>query len=173
MRYMPADTVVVAFLSPPTISAPLLSCTYTGTAASPSALSKPQAPFLGCPVLSWAALCCCCCCMGVRILPLLVSVLLRRWWSCRGRRWRVVWGGGGSYPGTHTSQPAGRYTWRGLAKSQVSNGCQPNQLSQPCGVGGGCQKIMPWRAMARNDAVPNTVHRHKKLSDACSFPSSP
>ena len=42
----------------------------------------PQASHLGCPVLCWAALYCCC--MGVRVPPLLVSVLLRRWRSCRG-----------------------------------------------------------------------------------------
>ena len=44
----------------------------------------PRASFLGCPLLSWAALYCCC--MGERVPPLLVSVLVRRWRSCRGSR---------------------------------------------------------------------------------------
>ena len=57
----------------------------------------PQASFLGCPVLGWASLYRCS--MGVCVPPLLVSVLVQRWWSCRGSRWGVgcVWGGGGSY----------------------------------------------------------------------------
>ena len=55
----------------------------------------PQASFRGCPVLSWAALYCCC--VGVRVPPLLVAVLLRRWRSCRGSRWGVG-GVGGDLP---------------------------------------------------------------------------
>ena len=51
----------------------------------------PQASFLCCPMLSWAALCWCC--VGVRVPPLLVSALLRRWRCCRGCRWCVVCGG--------------------------------------------------------------------------------
>ena len=46
----------------------------------------PRASFLGCPLLSWAALYCCY--MGECVLPLLVSVLMLRWRSCGG-------GGGG------------------------------------------------------------------------------
>ena len=36
-----------------------------------------------------------CCCVGVRVPPLLVSVLLRRWGSCWGSCWVVVCVGGG------------------------------------------------------------------------------
>ena len=52
----------------------------------------PRASFLDCPLLSWAALYCCC--MGERVPPLLVSVLVWRWRSCKGSRWGVVLGEG-------------------------------------------------------------------------------
>ena len=39
----------------------------------------PRASFLGCPLLSWAALYCCC--VDESVPPLLVSVLVRRWRS--------------------------------------------------------------------------------------------
>ena len=52
----------------------------------------PRASFLGCPLLSWAALYCCCVDEGVP--SLLVSVLVWRWRSCRGSRWGVVRVGG-------------------------------------------------------------------------------
>ena len=45
----------------------------------------PRVSFLGCPLLSWAALHCCC--MGERVLPLLVLVLVRHWRRCRGSCW--------------------------------------------------------------------------------------
>ena len=63
--------------------------------AHPPGPAVPRASFLGCPLLSWAALYCCC--VGECVLPLLVSVLVWRWRSCRGSRWSVVRGraGGG------------------------------------------------------------------------------
>ena len=74
----------------------------------------PEASFLGCPMLCWAALYCCC--MGVRVPPLLVSVLLRRRRSCGGSRWGVVCGGGGgAQQGRRGNQNSGNREpeWRG------------------------------------------------------------
>ena len=70
---------------------------YKASVGSSPRVRVARASFLGCPLLSWAALYCCC--RGERVPPLLVSVLVRRWRSCKDSRWGVVLGGGSNLSG--------------------------------------------------------------------------